>query len=98
MAKHEAIVVLPSFGCVLVTKIDLPEPKGALSRIPLSSAANASLSSGVSNTKRASALKRCPSVARVVNNSLAASIAAPRLWQAEGKVWPKPSSESSPIV
>jgi hypothetical protein len=52
----------------------------------------------VSNTKRASALKRCPSVARVVNNSLAASIAAPRLWQAEGKVWPKPSSESSPIV
>ena len=79
MAKHEATVVLPSFGCVLVTKIDLPEPKGALSRIPLSSAANASLSSGVSNTKRASALKRCPSVARVVNNSLAASIAAPHL-------------------
>ena len=37
IARQDATVVLPSFGCVLVTKIDLPDPNGALNRMPLSS-------------------------------------------------------------
>ena len=39
MAKQVATVVLPSSGCVLVTKIDFPEAKGRLNRIPLKRAA-----------------------------------------------------------
>src|ERR1700730_11581944 len=64
IARHEALVVLPSFGWVLVTKIDLPDSKAPLRRIPLSRAAYASRSSGLSDTRRASALRRHPSLAR----------------------------------
>src|SRR5229473_2750140 len=98
MARQEATVVLPSFGCVLVTKSDLPEPKGPLSRIPLRSASYAFLSSGRLDTMRANALKRCPSLARVSNNSLAVSIPAPRLWQAGGESVAKPRFRVQPVV
>src|ERR1700730_229778 len=71
IARHEAIVDLPSFGWVLVTKIDRPDSKAPLSRIPLGKAAYASRSSGVSDTRRASALRRHPSLARCFVNATA---------------------------
>src|SRR5213594_1988510 len=71
IARHDAIVDLPSLGWVLVTKIDLPDSKARLSRIPLSKAAYASRSSGVSDTSRASALRRLPFLARCFVNATA---------------------------
>ncbi|MGH6840527.1 MAG: hypothetical protein ACREDV_00295 [Methylocella sp.] len=69
MAKHEATVVLPSFGCALVTRIDFPESKAALSRIPARRAAYASLSAGVSNAMRANSLRRWQTLARSLVNA-----------------------------
>ena len=70
-----AIVAAATIGgaALLVTKIDRPDSKARLSRIPLRRAAYASRSSGLSDTRRASALRRHPSLARCFVNATAGS-------------------------